>query len=399
MEECGKKDRNSMKIGVDVRSLLEGRMSGVGEYTFRILKTLLNEDSKNQYIFFVNSHKNSREDFSWLFKYSNVELKHLRYPNKVLNFLLWYIHWPKIDRVLGGVDVFFAPNIQFLPLSRNVKFVLTLHDLSFELYPETFSWKRRLWHVFIAPKKLCRRANSIVTVSQSTADDALNQYAIHHDKITVVHNAVADSFQEVDRNSEHIIQVKEKYALPYKFILYLGTIEPRKNIISIIRAYNTLRKTGGKKYEKYKLVLAGKEGWKVGSIYQEIKESPYQEDIMVIGCVDTEDKPALYTLADVFVYPSLYEGFGFPVLEAMRCGTPVITSNTSSLAEIAGDAALLVDPLKPNEIYRCLTELLGDKQLYQHFSQKGKIHSLDFRWKKSARKILKTFELLEEQKK
>ncbi len=379
-----------MRIGVDIRCLSEGRRSGVEEYVEETLKSVLSMDPYNEYVFFLNAFSDIKADLSWTKQYANVSLSRWKIPNKILNLSLWYLKWPKLDRLIGGVDIFFAPNINFLALSKRTKLVLTMHDLSFELYPETFSWKRRLWHFFIAPRALCRHADRLVAVSRSTAQDLITHYAISREKISVVYSGVGEKYVTIDRNDPVLLRTKEKYGLPYRFILFLGTWEPRKNIDALIAAYNAYRKDHrGETY--YHLVLAGTPGWKSKSIYDAIKSSPYQDSIHLLGFVDDVDKPALYNLAEIFLYPSLYEGFGFPVLEAMRCGTPAITSHTSSLSEVTDGQAILVDPYKPDELYRAIKELLSDKQLRKMCAENGMRKAYIYRWHLSGSALLEVF--------
>ena len=316
-----------MRIGIDVRCLSEGRRTGVEEYTLNLLRGLFEKDKQNEYVLFFNSFKKTPANFNWIKKYPNVKLKQFHVPNKLLNFSFWYLGWPKIDRLLGGVEIFFMPNIIFGSVSRKTKLLLTMHDLSFERYPETFSWSRRLWHVFINSKKICRRADKIIAVSDSTKDDLVTLYNIPPKKIEVIYSGVAEKFKIISRNDSEMIKVKEKYNLPYKFILYLGTIEPRKNIKTLVVAYQILKKYAQiKKWEtleKYKLVIAGHKGWMNKKILEEISKTQKQlknpEDIQMINFVEEADKEYVLNLASLFVYPSIFEGFGFPPLEAMKC--------------------------------------------------------------------------------
>lgn len=381
-----------MRIAVDVRCLMDGRRTGVEEYTLNLLMNLLEIDKKNRYVLFYNSYKRPRFNFSMFRKYDNVEIRRFRWPNKLLNFFFWYLDWPKIDRMVGGADIVFFPNIIFGSVSRECKLILTIHDLSFERMPECYSWKRRLWHIFINPKRLCRRADKIIAVSDSTKKDVSFWYGIGENKITTIHSAVCDRFRSLDRNDLGLLEVKEKYGLPFKFILYFGTIEPRKNIIGVIKAYNRLQKFAedNKREEllKYKLVIAGETGWLGEKIFREIEKSPYKNKIQVIKSVKNSVKPYLYNLATLFVYVSLFEGFGFPPLEAMKCGVPVIASNNSSLPEVVGDGGMLIDPDKPDDIYEAMKEMLEKKELREMTARKGLEKSKEFDWTTSARRFL-----------
>jgi glycosyltransferase involved in cell wall biosynthesis len=381
-----------MKIGIDVRCLTKGRRTGVEEYTINLLKEVFRLDTQNEYRLFFNSWKNSRADLTWLKEFPQVKLYKFKIPNKILNLCFWYLNWPKIDKMLGGVDIFFMPNILFGALSRKTRLILTLHDLSFERYPETFSLKKRLWHYLLQPKKLCKRAEKIIAVSQSTKNDLVNLYKTNSEKISVIFSGISKKFKIIDRNDKKLIAVKEKYQLPYRFILYLGTIEPRKNIISLVQAFNQFKKQAQaenkEELKKYKLVLAGQDGWLMKTIWREIDASPYRADILQINFVAEEDKEYFYNLSALFVYPSFFEGFGFPPLEAMRCGVPVIVSNSSSLSEVVDSGGILIDPDRPSEIAMAMREILTNKILRENLIQKGLKQAQKFDWKKSAKKFI-----------
>jgi glycosyltransferase involved in cell wall biosynthesis len=382
------------KIGIDIRCLTEGRNTGVEEYTLNFLKHLFEMDKKNKYVLFLNSYRNPKTDLSWIKKFSNVSLKRFNYPNKLLNFLFWYFNWPKLDKLIGGADYFFLPNIIFGRASANTKMIATIHDLSFRRYPETYSWKKRLWHVFVNPKKICEEAHKIIAVSNSTKNDLLSLFKIKNpEKICVIRSGISEKFQVIGRNDGRLLEIKEKYNLPYKFILYLGTIEPRKNILGIVRAFNQLQKIAKhKKNEelgKYKLVIAGSPGWLNGPIFAEIEKSNSRKNIQIVNSVDDEDRPYIFNLASLFVYPSFFEGFGFPPLEAMKCGVPAIISNCSSLPEVAGDGAVMIDPDKPDEMARAMEEILTDKNLRAMLIAKGLKHAQNFNWNKTVEEFLK----------
>jgi glycosyltransferase involved in cell wall biosynthesis len=383
-----------MKIGIDIRCLSEGRRTGVEEYTINLLKNLFERDRENQYLLFFNSWKKPMVDLSWIGTYSNVSLKVFHYPNKLLNFLFWYFRFPKIDKMLGGADIFFLPNIAFGSFSPKTKLILTIHDLSFERYPETFSFKRRLWHWFINPRRLVREAKKIISVSESTKNDIVEIYGVNSEKIEVIHSAVSQNFKVINRNDTKLIEVKEKYSLPYKFILFLGTLEPRKNIISLVRAYDQLRKLKHPELEKYKLVIAGYNGWKYEKLFSEIRNSEFSGDISLTGPIADDDKAYLYNLASVFVYPSFFEGFGFPPLEAMACGVPVIASNNSSFPEIIGDSGILIDPDRPDEIEKALKAILLNRELREKLVQKGLKQANKFGWSNTAKDFLEILDKL-----
>ncbi len=377
-----------MRIGIDIRCLVEGKNTGVEEYTVNLLHRLFELDKKNEYVLFINSWHNPKAELAQFGKYKNVSIKQFHIPNKLLNLSFWYLHWPHIDRMLGGVEKFWMPNINFVALSNDTKLILTIHDLSFEIFSETFSFKRKLWHHFINTRGLCKRADKIIAVSDSSKKDIVEYYGIDPAKVERIYNAVAEDIQQLDHNDPHLIAVKEKYHLPFNFIFYLGTIEPRKNIPAIVDAFDRLKSLHNPELEKFKLVVAGGKGWGVDNIFRKMRNAKSTEDIIFTSCVTNQDKAAVYTLASLFVYPSFFEGFGIPVLEAMRCGVPVVTSNVSSLPEVVGDGAVMVDPDNPDEIYLAMKELLLNKDFYQQMKNKGLRQSIRFNWMTSARELL-----------
>ncbi|MEI8103444.1 MAG: glycosyltransferase family 1 protein [Candidatus Moraniibacteriota bacterium] len=378
-----------IRIAVDIRCLTDGKHTGVEEYTRHLLEQLLVIDTTNQYILFYTAWRRPQPDFSWLAAYPNVTLRWFRVPNKLLNLSLWYLQWPRLDTLLGGVDIFFLPNLNFAAFSRKVKVVLTVHDLSFDRFPETFGWKQRFWHTLVNFRGLARRADVIVAVSDTTRKEYLAHKHTHHSHTFAIPNGIDERFRIIDRNEPQLLAVKEKYHLPFSFILFFGTIEPRKNIQALVEAYEYLVEHGGAECAKYSLVLAGSPGWCSKGILERINRSPVREKIILLGFVDDADCPALYNLASLFVYPSLYEGFGFPPLEAMACGVPVIVSQTSVFPETVGDAGILIDPQNPEEIYQAMREVLGDAALRAHLRSKGLERVQHFSWKQSAQTLHK----------
>ncbi len=373
-----------LRIGIDLRCLEEEKISGVGEYALEIVRNLLEIDPKNSYVIFSNSYKQKSKNFDFLEKYPNVCLKRFRYPNKLLNFLIWYLGWPKLDKMAGGTDVFFAPNINFLSVSKNCRLITTFHDLSYERYPEFFARKTRLWHNwFVNPRRIARKSQKIIAVSESTQKDLKEVYKINPKKIKVIPHGVSDDFKTIDRNNPKLLEIQKKYNLPYKFILYLGNIESRKNIFSLVAAYKLLARKNPEIGKKYKLVLAGNKSSHCRGAMKE------EKDITFCGYVKRKDRPFIYNLASLFVYPSHFEGFGLPLLEAMACGTPVITSNNSSIPEVVGKAGILVDPNRPEEIVQAVRAVLLEKKLHQTMKERGLKQAKKFSWKKAAEETLK----------
>jgi len=376
-----------MKIGIDIRTLLDARPSGVSEYVLNLLKEMFKLDTANEYRLFYNCFgdcPNLPE-----FKQANVKLIKYNYPNKVLNYLLFKIfNYPKLDKALA-VDVFFMPHLNFIGLSVGAKNLLTVHDLSFLKYPEFFSARKNFWHRMVKAKKLLKRFSLVIAVSENTKRDIMELGGINPDKVKVIYSGVGEEYKKLPLINYQfsVKRVRDKYNLPERFILYLGTIEPRKNVDGIIRAYNQLRVMSCE-LRDYKLIIAGARGWKSENIYREWDKSAFKNDIKFLGYVEPDDKIYLYNLASVFIYPSFYEGFGFPPLEAMACGVPVVASFASSLPEVVGDAALMVDPYNINDLAGALEKVLVDENLKNKLIARGLEQAKKFSWRETARAYL-----------
>lgn len=371
-----------MIIGIDARTLQDKQYSGVSEYTYQLLSEIFRLDTHNQYrLFFNSSHDLS--DVIPRFDFPNVTIEKFDYPNKLLNYgLLLPFSKPWLDDLLGGVDLFFAPHLNFISVSRGTKFVLTVHDLSFIRYPEFFSRRKNIWHACLGVRRLARRADVIIAVSENTKSDVVELLKVAPEKVHVVYSGIDDEIGRVDDENK-LKFIKSKYNLPDNYILYLGTIEPRKNLISLIESFEMVKQLGG--HDDLQLVLAGGDGWKNQDLHDYVAKSAYSSSIKFLGYIDRGEKSSLYTMARALVYPSFYEGFGFPPLEAMKCGLPVMTSYSSSLPEIVSHLAVLVNPYDLNDIKNGLLAVLKKK------------HTAEIKtptWREAALKYLEIFERL-----
>lgn len=366
-----------MKIGIDIRCLMNGRYSGVGWYAFNLLRNLFKLDRQNEYVLFYNSGKPVELP---VWDYPNVKFCGFHYPNKLFNLSLNFFSRPYLDKLIGGADIFFSPNLHFSSVSSAGRSLVVVHDLSFLAYPRFFTLKQQLWHQLILKKNILSRAEMIVTDSQSTKQDLINLLGIKPEKIQVVYLGVSEKYQaEID--TEELARVREKYQLPEKFFLSIGTIEPRKNLSSAIKALQRLGWPAD-------LVVIGEEGWKCRPVK---KLMAGQENIHQLGYLDEGDKPAVYGLAIGLLYPSYYEGFGLPILEAMASGCPVIAGNNSSQGEVLEDCGLLVDPYNLAEISTAIELLMTDGSLRNKLIGQGKARAKEFNWARTAREILNIF--------
>ncbi len=384
-----------MKIGVDIRVLTDRYYSGVSEYADKLLQNLLKIDRDNDYRFYYNSARDLSGRLP-KFDYPNVQIVKTNWPNKIFNYIFQKIfNRPYLDKLLGGVDVFFEPHFNFVSLSPQSRGLMTIHDLSFLRYPEFFNQRKNFWHNTLNINKLVGKFSSLVAVSQNTKRDIVDLLKFPEDKIKVIYSGVSDVYRPIDKGDPELEKVKIKYNLSDKFILYLGNIEPRKNLPSLIRAYNQFRQAYPDLAD-YQLVITGLSGWKVKETEDVYRNSPWQKDIKFIGYIQKQDKPILYNLAKVVAYPSLYEGFGFPPLEAMKCGTPVLCTNVSSLPEIVGDAALMIDPDNISAMAVGLRELIVNENLRAELISRGYRQSAKFSWEQTAREYLELFQSLDQ---
>jgi glycosyltransferase involved in cell wall biosynthesis len=377
-----------VNIGIDVRTLMDKQYSGVPEHTLNLIKTILEIESQrtngNKYKLFYNSARDIQARIPD-FQSENIETRNLGYPNKIFNYFLQKtLKYPKIDKILD-VDVFLMPHINFAALSSACQSILTVHDISFLRYPDFFSARKNFWHYMLDVKKMINGFDKIVSVSENTKNDIVDICGVDKEKVKVIYPGVNNSFYR-QLKPELYNQIKNKYQLKNKFILYIGTLEPRKNIEGLIEAFNVFCRK--RRVNDCDLVIAGGRGWKSNKIIKKWKESEHRNKIKFLGYIPHEDKPYLYNAASIFAYPSFYEGFGFPPLEAMACGTPVLTSFSSSLSEVAGDSAFLVDPYNTNKIADYLERLIIDKKLREELKQRGLETVKKYNWEKTAKEYI-----------
>ena len=378
-----------MKIGIDIRTLMDPLVSGVPEYTTNLLKELFRLDKKNDYVLFYNGWKD-RDGQMPKFVGKNIQTVVSRYPNKIFNNIMQLVlSRPKLDQ-LTGTDLFFMPNISFAALSARCRKIITIHDLSWLRYPNFFSFKRRAWHRLINVRRFLSQFDQVVAVSEHTKRDIVSLCGYPEERIRVIYHGVGAEFRLLPDSDPRLAEIKRRYQLPDKFILYLGTLEPRKNVDGLVRAFELLQ-SNYPRLKDYNLIIAGAKGWKYQNIFRAINRSPARLAIKYIGYAAAEDKPYIYNLASLFVYPSFYEGFGFPPLEAMATGRPTIVSAAASLPEAVGPGALMVDPNNVMEISQAMAEVLLDSSLLKFYAYQGREHAKKFSWEKAARSYLQLF--------
>jgi glycosyltransferase involved in cell wall biosynthesis len=287
-----------------------------------------------------------------------------------------------LEMLQAPPDVLFVP-AHSIPLWHPPATVVTVHDLGYRKFPEAHDQAARAHRIW-STRFSVRAARRIIAVSESTRRDLLELEGVSPNRVRVVHHGCDPTLHPVE-DPERLAEVRQRYRLPERFFLFIGTIQPRKNLQRLILAHRSLL---ARQPDAPALVLAGQEGWLSTEILQEAKYGFSAHAVMLPGYVAREDVAALLSTAVAFVYPSLYEGFGMPVLEAMACGAPVLTSNTSSLPEVAGDAALQVNPLQTAEIAQALERLSTDPEVRRDLRARGLRRAAQFRWERAAQQTL-----------
>lgn len=372
-----------MRIGIDCRTILDPQKKGAGveHYNYFLVKNLLAIDQKNEYIlFFDSAFKETKE-----FERKNVKIKYFPF-SQYKNFLPFAYSHLLLSAFLNRekLDLFHSPTAT-APLAYSGNIVVTVHDLAIYHNKDWFPGNQA-FSVKIAVPQTLKKAKKIIAVSESTKWDIINIFKISPEKIKVVYEGV----EKVAINDDETRKIKEKFNLEKDFIFFVGTFEPRKNIINLIKAF--LRLTQNKELKgKINLVLAGKKGWKYKEIFEILKAKEAKENIKYLDYIDVKEKFILLKEAKVFVFPSFYEGFGVPVLEAMSLGTPVITSKNSSLTEVGGKAVIYIDPHNIEEIAESINKVLQDEELRQKMKEEGLIQIKKFSWEKCARETLEIY--------
>jgi len=370
-----------MHVCLDVSPTAQ-KHAGLGHYAGEIARAITEHKSRFDLSLFYNDDGQAElPDYLRHLPRRTVKLGNKPWRMAVL--LSQMTRWP-LDRVFGAVDIFHATNHLLAHFSQ-ARTVYTLHDLIFLRYPE-YHLPYNRWYLTLSMPRYLRAADMIITPSEWTKQDALHYYGLPESKIKVIYVAPAPSFQPVS-DPTRLAQIRQKYRLPAQFILHVATIEPRKNLSRLLDAFQPLLAD----WPDLKLVLVGKKGWLYESFFQKLQAMGLQECVIFPGYVDEADLPGFYQLAELFVFPSLYEGFGLGPLEAMACGAPVISSNSSSLPEVVGEAGLLLDPADTPAWSQTLRRVLTDSELRQELRQRGLSQAQKFSWQKAAAELTEVY--------
>jgi len=359
------------RIGLNAHllSLQHGyRSAGVSRYIHYLLRYLPQVDRRAEYVAFVGDARAHYEGWQ------------MRAPLWPTGDPLRRILWEQLVQPLATrrakLDLLHAP-VYVGPLCKPCLLAVTIHDLSFYIYPEFFRpFQRRYLQHFT--RWTSKRADQIIAVSESTRRDVIRFLGVAPDRVVTIPNGVEEIFRPLGR--ARLEAFRRRNGLPERMILFLGTLEPRKNLLVLLEAYALLRQRGAQEM----LVVAGGKGWYYESVYATVERLGLRRWVIFPGYVPWEELPLWYNAAELFVYPSLYEGFGLPPLEAMACGVPVVVSNVSSLPEVVGEAGVLVDPQDPQGLAVAMEELLADPARRRELAEAGLARARSFSWERTA---------------
>lgn len=370
-----------MKIGIDSRAAKWYRGTGIGTYSYQLINSLNKINSHNEYLLFMPENNNLSIKFKKNFIIKNIS------QNMCSNF--WdEVNIPNILKT-KDIDLYHVPqNGIGLPKTKVCPFVITLHDIIPYKMPETVG--DRYLKIFTEEiPRIIPMCDGIITVSHYSKQDIVNYFNFPPEKIFVTHLANEDIYKPLNKDTCKEF-IKKTYGIEDDYILYVGGFSPRKNIVGLIEAFSKL--ISKLKNTKIKLVIAGSKG-KSYSIYKKTTEDlSIQNNVIFPGFIPLEHMPLLYNASKIFIYPSLYEGFGLPPIEAMACGIPIIASNLTSIPEVVGDAAMLINPYDIEELSNAMYHIIENKNLENQLIKKSLLRSSHFNWIKTAEKTQKAYE-------
>ncbi len=366
-----------MKVCIDIQSAITQR-AGVGRYTREIVQHLSQVAPDDNFLLPYFDFKGDATPID----IPNAEQKPIRWcPGRIAQLAWKTIKWPPYDMFAGDADVYHFPNFIIPPL-RNKKSVVTIHDMSFVPYPH-FAEARNVSYLNHHIKDTVKRADAIITVSRFSASEICNYLGVAEDRVFAIHHGISDTFASPDTTTT--ARVLSECRLDKPYLLTVGTVEPRKNIPLLVEIFEKLEDFDGE------LVIAGGLGWKYEPIMERIKNSPRAKSIRCLGYTADDKLPALYSGASAFMVTSHYEGFGFPPVEAMACGTPVVSSTGGSLAEVLGEGAELVDSSLAEAWVEPVRKVLGDSAYREELIQRGFKKAASYRWADAAKKTMDVY--------
>lgn len=378
-------DRTKIRIAIDAHAI-GGQLTGNETYIRNLVHYLAKEDTYNEYTLFYTRPEAARELNGVGTNFESIRL------------------WPAnpIFRISLGMPLAIKKHqadllhVQYVsPFLRNIPTIVTIHDLSYEHHPEYFT-KSEALRMKATVRLTLRRASHILTVSEFSRRDIIEYYGVPEESISVTYDAVDPVFKTKLSDSQ-VEEVCRSFVDNNKYILTVGNLQPRKNLVRLINAFTTLRNR--RPDIKHKLVIVGKQAWLYEPTLKCVRKNKWKDDIILTGYVSNEVLHALYAGADVFVYPSIFEGFGLPPLEAMASGTPVVASNRSALPEVVGKAGILIDPFDINGIAAAIASVILDRKIHDWYSKAGRIRAEKFSWEECAKTTLRVYnQVIDEQR-
>jgi glycosyltransferase involved in cell wall biosynthesis len=363
-----------MRVAIDTRKVHD---FGIGTYIRNLLRQLARIDRDTEYVLLC------REPDMGIAAQLGPNFRSVREPSPNYS-LREQIHVPWILR-RERPDVYHAPHY-VLPPAIRCRSVVTIHDCIHLMFPQYLPNRAAYAYARASMWAAARRSDRILTVSEASKRDILHLFNVKPEKIVVVYNAIDEHFSAIP-SDEHVARIRERYQLDHQFVLYVGNIKPHKNLVRLIEAFSQLRRT----HDDLKLLIIGDEISKLPALRRAVHRHKLHKHVRFLGYLKGDTLTILYRLASVFVFPSLYEGFGLPPLEAMASGTPVVTSNVSSLPEVTGDAAVLVDPYDVESIEDGIRRVLDDPRLAEELRMKGLRRAREFSWESSVEKTLRVY--------
>ena len=360
-----------MLIGIDASRAAYAQRTGTENYSLFLIRALLEQDEQNSYRLYF-SQPPAQDLFTLR---PNAQMRVMPFPR------LWTHLRLSWEMLTAPPDVLFVP-AHVLPLWHPRRCLVTVHDLGYLHYPESHTpWARR--YLQWSTSFNVRAATHVIADSEATQRDLIEHCQAQAERINVIYPGYDPSFRPV-RDETRLNSLFERYAIRAPYFVHVGTLQPRKNLVRLLESFADVVQGD----QNVHLVIVGKKGWLYEPLFARVQQLRLEERVHFTGYLPQEDLPALITSARAFVLPSLCEGFGFPVLEAMACGTPVICSNVSSLPEVAGDAAMLVDPLDTGQLAEAMRRLLADDSLRDDFAERGLRQASRFSWGKCAQQVL-----------
>ena len=363
-------------IAINTRFLLPNKLEGIGWFSYEVLKRWVEWHPEHEFIFIFDRAYDEQFVFG-----SNVKpivaSPQARHP---VLFYLWF-EWalPAIFKK-HKVDAFMSPD-GFMSLSADIPTLLVIHDIAWKHFPTQVPWSHRKHYEYYMPR-FAKKAAHIASVSEYSKNDIVNHLQVMPEKIDVVYDGANESF--VPLSLEERVKTEDKYSNGCPYFLYVGSIHPRKNVLRLLQAFEAFK---SKADTNMKLLLAGRIAWQSGDVAEQLAKMKYRDEVVFLGYTDAVELPKITAAAFALTYVSLFEGFGIPILEAMYCDVPSISSNTSSMPEVAGDAGLLADPYSTDSITEQMLRLWNEKGLREQLIEKGRIQRQKYSWDLTAKKM------------